>query len=73
MQRNLAQPDALVIGEAARVRDRAVRLPLDRHLHRERRLDECCIGKPKQFRRVATRCEQTARDYLAIDTIFWIR
>ena len=44
---------------------RARRLPLDKHLYKERHLVECCIGKLKQFRRVATRYEKTARNYLA--------
>jgi transposase len=56
---------------------RAPRLPLDRHLYKERHLVECCISKLKQFRRVATRYEKTARNYLAIvtiaATILWIR
>ena len=34
---------------------------------------ECCIGKLKQFRRVAMRYEKTARNYLAIVTFLWIR
>lgn len=36
---------------------------------RQRHLVECCISKLKQFRRVATRYEKTARNYLAIVTI----
>ncbi len=54
---------------------RARRLPLDRH--KERHLVECCIGKLKHFRRVATRYEKTARNYLAVvaiaATILWLR
>jgi len=38
---------------------------------------ECCFSKLKQFRRVATRYEKTARNYLAIVTIaatmLWLR
>ncbi|HEY5411693.1 MAG TPA: transposase, partial [Caulobacteraceae bacterium] len=38
---------------------------------------ECCIGKLKQFRRVATRYEKTARNFLAVVTIaaivIWLR
>jgi transposase len=56
---------------------RSRRLPLDRHLYRERHLVECCIGKLKQFRRVATRYEKTARNYRAVvtiaATILWLR
>ena len=56
---------------------RAKKHPLDRDLYKERHLVECCIGKLKQFRRVATRYEKTARNYLAIvtlaATILWLR
>ena len=56
---------------------RSRRLPLDERLYRERHLVECCIGKLKQFRRVATRYEKTARNYLAVVTIaaavLWLR
>lgn len=56
---------------------RAGKLPLDRHLYAERHLVECCFGKLKQFRRVATRFEKTAQNYLAIVTIaaivLWLR
>jgi flagellar hook-associated protein 1 FlgK len=41
--------------------------------YNERHLVECCIGKLKHFRRVATRYEKTARNYLAIVTILWLR
>jgi transposase len=51
--------------------------PLDAHLYAQRHLVECCISKLKQFRRVATRFEKTARNYLAIITlaaiILWLR
>jgi len=50
---------------------------LDKHLYAQRHLVECCISKLKQFRRVATRFEKTARNYLAIVTIaaivLWLR
>jgi len=56
---------------------RSRRLPLDRHLYRERHLVECCIGKLKPFRRVATRHEKTARSDRAVvtiaATILWLR
>ena len=49
----------------------------DKHLYRERHLIECCFSKLKQFRRVATRYEKTARNYLAVVTlaaiILWLR
>jgi transposase len=51
--------------------------PLDKHLYAQRHLVECCFSKLKQFRRVATRYEKTARNYLAIITIaatvLWLR
>ena len=41
---------------------RAAKLPLDKGLYKERHLVECCFSKLKQFRRVATRYEKTARN-----------
>jgi len=56
---------------------RALKYPLDKHLYAQRHLVECCISKLKQFRRVATRFEKTARNYLAVVTIaaivLWMR
>jgi transposase len=56
---------------------RARKHPLDKHLYAQRHLIECCFSKLKQFRRVATRYEKTARNYLAVVTIaaiaLWIR
>jgi transposase len=56
---------------------RSTKLPLDEQLYKERHLVECCFSKLKQFRRVATRYEKTARNFLAIvtiaATILWIR
>ena len=43
--------------------------PLDEHLYAQRHLVECCFSKLKQFRRVATRYEKTAPNYLAVITI----
>lgn len=48
---------------------RARKYPLDKHLYAQRHLVECCFSKLKQFRRVATRFEKTAKHYLAIVTI----
>ncbi|MEG9458434.1 transposase, partial [Methylobacterium ajmalii] len=46
-------------------------------LYKERHLIECCFAKLKQFRRVATRYEKTARNYAAMVTIaaivMWLR
>lgn len=51
--------------------------PLDKHLYAQRHLVECCFSKLKQFRRVATRFEKTARNYLAVvtlaATVLWLR
>ncbi len=51
--------------------------PLDRQLYKERHVIECCFSRLKQFRRVATRYEKTARNFLAVVTIaaaiLWIR
>ncbi len=44
---------------------RALKYPLDKHLYAQRHLVECCFSKLKQFRRVATRFEKTARNYQA--------
>jgi len=58
-------------------RSRARKNPVDSHLYAQRHLIECCFSKLKQFRRVATRYEKTARSYLAVvtiaATILWIR
>jgi transposase len=56
---------------------RAKKHPLDKHLYAQRHLVECRISKLKQFRRVATRFEKTARNYLAVITlaaiVLWLR
>ncbi len=56
---------------------RARKYPLDKPLYAQRHLIECCFSKLKQFRRVATRFEKTARNYLAVltlaATILWLR
>ena len=44
---------------------RAQTYPVDEHLYAMRSLIECCFSKLKQFRRVATRYEKTARNFLA--------
>ncbi|TDH60598.1 IS5 family transposase [Dankookia rubra] len=45
---------------------RAIRHPFKEAPYKERHLVECCFSRLKQFRRVATRHEGTARNYLAI-------
>lgn len=56
---------------------RATKHPLDAHLYAQRHLIECCFSKLKQFRRVATRFEKTARNYIAVVTlaaiVLWLR
>ena len=56
---------------------RARKYHLDKALYRERHLVECCFSRLKQFRRVATRYEKTARNYLAFltlaATVLWLR
>ena len=56
---------------------RSKKHPLDKHLYAQRHLIECCFSKLKQFRRVATRFEKTARNYSAVVTIagivLWLR
>ena len=56
---------------------RARKYPLDKHFYAQRHLIECCFSRLKQFRRVATRFEKTARHYLAVvtiaATILWIK
>jgi transposase len=56
---------------------RAKKYPIDKHLYAQRHLIECCFSKLKQFRRVATRFEKTARNYLAVVTlaaiVLWLR
>jgi transposase len=56
---------------------RARKYPLDKHLYAQRHLIECCFSRLKQFRRVATRFEKTAPNYLAVVTlaaiVLWTR
>lgn len=56
---------------------RTRKYPIDKQLYTQRHLIECCFSKLKQFRRVATRFEKTARNYLAVvtlaATILWLR
>jgi transposase len=56
---------------------RARKYPLDEHLYAQRYLVECCFSRLKQFRRVATRFEKTARNYFAVvtlaATVIWLR
>jgi transposase len=51
--------------------------PFDRQLYKERHLVDCRFSKRKQFRRVATGYEKTARNYLVVvtiaATILWLK
>jgi transposase len=64
-------------GAIAVIPSRTLKYPLDKHLYAQRHLVECCFSKLKQFRRVATRFEKTARNYLAVvilaAIILWMR
>ena len=50
---------------------------IDEHLYKERHLVECCIGKLKHFRRVFSRFDKLAKNYLSFvyfaSTIVWLR
>ena len=56
---------------------RARKYRIDRQLYAQRHLIECCFSKLKQFRRVATRYEETAKHYFAVvtlaATILWLK
>ena len=56
-------------------RSQAIRT--DWHVYKERHLVECFINKIKQFRRVATRYDKTARSFWAFlalaSTMVWLR
>lgn len=56
---------------------RSQKHPLDKHLYAQRHLVECCFSKLKQFRRIATRFEKTAKNYRAVVTlaaiVLWLR
>jgi transposase len=47
-------------------RSRARAIPHDRDLYKERHVVECFINKIKHYRRIATRYEKTARNFLAM-------
>jgi transposase len=57
--------------------NRKVRREIDEHLYKERHLIECCIGKLKHFRRVFSRFDKLAKNYLSFiyfaSTIIWLR
>jgi transposase len=51
--------------------------PYDEHLYKERNKVECCVGLLKQCRRVATRYEKTAKNFLGmvllVASMIWLR
>jgi transposase len=57
--------------------NRKVQRAIDKHLYKERHLIECCIGKLKHFRRVFSRFDKLAKNYLSFvyfaSTIVWLR
>src|SRR3546814_755091 len=75
LRRKIAEKGALAV--IPNNPSRCLKHPLDKHLYAQRHLVECCFSKLKQFRRVATRFEKTARNYLAVVTlaaiVLWLR
>ena len=56
---------------------RKIQRVIDTDLYKERHLIECCIGKLKHFRRVFSRFDKLAKNYLSFvqfaSTIVWLR
>lgn len=57
--------------------NRRIQRVIDLDLYKERHLIECCIGKLKHFRRVFSRFDKLAKNYLSFvqfaSTIIWLR
>jgi transposase len=57
--------------------NRRIQREIDLDLYKERHLIECCIGKLKHFRRVFSRFDKLAKNYLSFvqfaSTIIWLR
>jgi len=57
--------------------NRKIQRAIDTDLYKERHLIECCIGKLKHFRRVFSRFDKLAKNYLSFvqfaSTIVWLR
>jgi transposase len=57
--------------------NRNIQRVIDTELYKERHLIECCIGKLKHFRRVFSRFDKLAKNYLSFvqfaSTIVWLR
>jgi transposase len=67
-------------GTQAVIPSRANRKPprdYDRHTYKERHLIECFFGKIKHYRRIFSRFEKTARNYMSflhvVATLVWLR
>lgn len=75
LRQAIADKDALAV--IPNNPSRTFKHPIDKQLYAQRHLVECCFSKLKQFRRVATRFEKTARNYRAVVTIaaivLWLR
>lgn len=57
--------------------NRTVQRPYDKHLYKERHLIECFFGKMKHYRRIFSRYEKLAMNYLSmlsfVGTLIWLR
>ena len=57
--------------------NRTVQRPYDEHLYKERHLIECFFGKMKHSRRIFSRYEKLAMNYLSmlsfVGTLIWLR
>jgi hypothetical protein len=53
--------------------NRKTPIEYDREAYKRRNLIERCVNRLKQFRRIATRYEKTARAYLSMLCIAWIK
>jgi transposase len=57
--------------------NRKIQRVIDLNLYKERHLVECCIGKLKHFRRVFSRFDKLAKNYLSFvqfaSIIVWLR
>jgi len=57
--------------------NRKTQRAIDTELYKERHLIECCLGKLKHFRRVFSRFDKSAKNYLSFvqfaSTLVWLR
>jgi len=77
MRVTLAIADKGAVAVIPNNQSRAREYPIDRHLYAQRHLIGCGFSRLKQFRRIATRFEKTAKNYLAVvtlaATVLWLR